>query len=214
MHGTGISRLGHVRVDLSGLVALPGREQPGDVRVSGLDALLKVCARVLGVRALKVVVAEAGNAEGDVLELGPEQVVLVEEEDHRRLGEPRRVDNLVKELDGLIDTVGLGILVEYLVVFGNGGDENNRSNVIKSVNPFLTLVTLASDICRLDRKLVLNAYTCAQCRKQSNVPNMTNGTPSITYFSSTIPEVRTRAWSTSCWVGTYPAAEIRSISVA
>lgn len=146
MDGTGIRRLSHVRVDFTRLVALPRREKLGDVCMSGLHTGLEVSAGILGVRALEVIVADARDAERDCFELGPEEVILVQEEDHGCLGEPRRVDNFVKQLDGLIDTVRLRVLIQNLIVLRNGGNEDDSGYVIKRVNPLLTLVTLASNI--------------------------------------------------------------------
>lgn len=88
MYLSSIGCLGDVAVDLSVGVPLSLEEQSLDVVVSGRHAFVKVSAWILGVGALESVIAYTRDTEGNVLELGLEQVVLVEEQDHGSLGEP------------------------------------------------------------------------------------------------------------------------------
>jgi hypothetical protein len=72
---------------------------------------VKVGSCVLGVGALEVVVPQPGDSKRHLLELGHKEVVLVQKQNHGSGGKELAVANLVKELDGLVDAVGLAVFV-------------------------------------------------------------------------------------------------------
>lgn len=95
------------------------------------------------------------------------QTRLVEEEDDGRPHEPPRVADRVEEDEGLLHSVDrlcrakgrstrileysrdrgrLTILVEHLVVFGNGDEEDDGRNVLEAVDPLFALRALSSNI--------------------------------------------------------------------
>ena len=76
----------------------------------GLEVLLGLGE----VAAARIVGEPLGGVDGFYLLL--EEVLLVEEEDHRRIREPLRVADLLKELHRLEQPILRVVLIEHLVV--------------------------------------------------------------------------------------------------
>mmetsp|Transcript_19571 Transcript_19571/g.31105 ORF Transcript_19571/g.31105 Transcript_19571/m.31105 type:complete len:262 (-) Transcript_19571:70-855(-) len=80
------------------------------------------------------------------LNLVLEDVLLVEEQNHRGLAQRRIVAHVVKQLELIRHRVGAVVLVEHFVVARQTRDENHRNHVLKTVNPFSALRSLSTNI--------------------------------------------------------------------
>jgi len=67
-----------------------------------------------------------------------EQIDLVQEEDNGRLDEPAGVADGVEKSESLLHSVDGLILIEHLVIFGQGDQEDEGGDIFKAMNPFLT----------------------------------------------------------------------------
>lgn len=85
-------------------------------------------------------------AHGRDRQLLLEAIDLVEEENDRRFYEPPRVADGVEERQGLLHAVDRLVLKKQLVVLGNSNQEHNRRDILKAVNPLLTLGSLTTHI--------------------------------------------------------------------
>mmetsp|Transcript_1604 Transcript_1604/g.2830 ORF Transcript_1604/g.2830 Transcript_1604/m.2830 type:complete len:366 (-) Transcript_1604:303-1400(-) len=143
-------------VDLLRSITVTVEKQLQDVALAGLINFLIARRSNLGVRSAKVngrthVISETRfrtiiNTKGNLSELLTEEVLLVEEENHGSLTKEGRVADFVKENDGLIDAVHGVVFEEVLVVLVDCSDKDHSSDIVESVDPLLTLVTLATDI--------------------------------------------------------------------
>eukprot|EP01136_Pigoraptor_vietnamica_P040514 Opistho-1_new@12503 len=129
-----VRRAREVRVDL--LLVAP---------VHLLKLLLDKVLGGLRVAGLASVLGEA-HGEGRLGDLLGEEVRLVEEENDRRLEEPLRVADGVKQLDALVHAVRRLVLREHLVVPAQRRAKNDRRHILKAVNPLLALGPLATDV--------------------------------------------------------------------
>lgn len=75
-----------------------------------------------------------------------ESVDLVQKEDDRGLDKPSGIADGVKESQSFLHSVDGLVFKEQLIVLGNGNEEKNRRDVLKTVDPFLSLGSLASNI--------------------------------------------------------------------
>jgi len=75
-----------------------------------------------------------------------ESINLIQEQDDRSLDEPSRVADGVEKSESFLHTVDSLVLEEKLVIFRNGDEEKDRSDIFKAVNPLLSLRSLSSDI--------------------------------------------------------------------
>ena len=92
-----------------------------------------------------------------------EQIDLVQEENDGGLDEPARVTDGIEKSESLckrglerrlrkvntllaLHSVDGFILVEHLVILGQGDEENEGRDVFEAVDPFLTFTSLASDV--------------------------------------------------------------------
>src|SRR3989338_9488531 len=89
---------------------------------------------VLKVEASSVVGEAAGDVEG--LDLGGEEVALVEEEEEGSGAEEGGVDDLVEQEEGFLHAVGDAVLGEDLVVLANGDAEEDGGDGVEAVDPF------------------------------------------------------------------------------
>ena len=130
---------GEVAVELLALVRSYGVEQHHEV--------------LLNVREVAGVPAEIGKvvADGLVSDLLNEEVGLVEEEDHRDAAETPIVDNRVKDVDALDDSVGHAVLEETLVKRTRRHHEQNRRHLVETLEPLLSLTPLAPHIHKFKR---------------------------------------------------------------
>ena len=101
--------------------------------------------------------------------------------------------------------------VTNLVILVDGGHENHRRHVVKTVDPLPALVPLAADVINPAQQggtpFAANATRATQNANLRIVaPSLhthwayTNGTLSMRYASSTMPDVRTRERRMSCSV--------------
>ena len=73
-------------------------------------------------------------------------VDLVQKQDDRGLDKPSGVADGVKEGESFLHSIDGLVFKEQLVVLGDGNEEKDGRDVLKAVNPFLTLGSLTSDI--------------------------------------------------------------------
>jgi hypothetical protein len=144
-----------------------------------------------------------------------------------------RVGNTHTETDGSSrnDRGKCSETTPYLVVLTEGCDENDGGDVVEAVNPLLTLVSLATHVVHAAAGMsthsqqgkktmtnnnarqfaqIQNGQTAAEAARDTCKGTHTKSTPSMRYASSTMPDVRTRDFSRSSTVATYPGAEILS----
>jgi hypothetical protein len=74
------------------------------------------------------------------------QVALVQEEDQTGILEPFRVDNLRKQLEGLVQPILRLVLVQHLIELGERSDKHDGVDIIKAMDPLASLVTLATNV--------------------------------------------------------------------
>jgi len=126
------------------------------------------CASEMGINLLGLMLVERDKSVEDVIacglvistafvvwevvlhrahrELFLETIDLVEEEDDGSLDKPSRIADGVEQGKGFLHTVDSLILEEKLVVFGDGDEEEDCSNVFEAMDPFLTFRSLATNI--------------------------------------------------------------------
>ena len=75
-----------------------------------------------------------------------EAVDLVQEQDDGCLDEPPRITDGIEQGQGLLHPVDRFILEEKLIVLGNGNKEEDRCDILKAVDPLLSLRSLTSYI--------------------------------------------------------------------
>ena len=128
--------------DLAHIVRVRGR---GDVDVD-LLARYVVQRLVFGLHKIPAtfvveaaIVVREGDLEVRALHLLPEQVVLVEEEDHRQPAEPTGVADLLEERCALVRPAHRIILVQELIVFAHGDAKEDRCHVLEAVKPLASL---------------------------------------------------------------------------
>ena len=71
------------------------------------------------------------------------QVAFVQEQDNWNVLEPFRMAYAVKQVDAFHQSVLRWIFVEHLIVLGDRGEEQDSSDVVKTMNPLLSFVPLA-----------------------------------------------------------------------
>lgn len=74
------------------------------------------------------------------------QVLLVQEQDHAGVLEPPTVADLVEQVQRLVHAVLARLLVQHLVVLGDGSHKDDRCDIVKAVDPLFALVALATDV--------------------------------------------------------------------
>lgn len=129
----GVSGTGEVGVDLLLFGLVQRHEAVEDVITSGI-----IVGTTLVVREVVL-----HWADGQLL---LEAIDLVEEENDGRLNEPARVANRVEQSQGFLHTVDSLIFEQQLIVLGNGDQEQDSSNVLKAVDPLLSLGSLTTDV--------------------------------------------------------------------
>ena len=75
-----------------------------------------------------------------------EPIDLVQEQDDGCLDEPPRVADGVEQCEGFLHTVDSLVLKKKLIVLGNGDEKQNRRDVLKTVNPLLSLGSLSTNV--------------------------------------------------------------------
>ena len=75
-----------------------------------------------------------------------EPIDLIQKQNDGRLDEPARVADRVKERKRLLHPVDRLILKQQLIVLRDGDQEQNRRDVFETMDPFLTLGSLTTDI--------------------------------------------------------------------
>ncbi len=115
-----------MRVDLFRLMLVQADESVEDVVAGGRIILAALVIREVVLH----------GADGELL---LESIDLVQEQNDGRLDKPPRVADRVEQSQGFLHTVDRLILEQQLVVFRNGNQEENGSNVLKAVNPLLSL---------------------------------------------------------------------------
>ena len=83
------------------------------------------------------------GADGQLL---LEAVDLVEEENNRGLDEPAGVADRIEQSEGFLHTVDGLVLEQQLVVLGDGDQEEDGGDILKAMNPLLTLRSLATHV--------------------------------------------------------------------
>lgn len=75
-----------------------------------------------------------------------EPIDLVQEQNDRSLDKPSGVTDGIEKGQGLLHAVDGFVFKQQLVIFGNGDEEKYGGDILKTVNPFLTFRTLATNI--------------------------------------------------------------------
>lgn len=98
-----------------------------------------------GVVGTTLVVGEVvlHGADGQLL---LEAIDLVEEENDGGLDEPSGVADRVEQSQGFLHTVDGLVLKQQLVVLGDGNQEQNGGDILKAVNPLLSLGSLTTNV--------------------------------------------------------------------
>jgi len=122
----GVSSAGKMSVYLLGLVLVQADEAVQDV----------VTSQRIIVTSFVVWEVVLHRADGELL---LEPINLVQEQDNRSLDEPSRVADRVEECEGFLHTVDGLIFEEKLVVFGNSDKKEDGCDVLKAVDPLLSL---------------------------------------------------------------------------
>ncbi len=65
-------------------------------------------------------------------------VDLVQEQDDAGLDEPPRVADAVEKSEGFLHTVDRLVFEQKLIIFGNGDQEEDGRDILKTMNPFLS----------------------------------------------------------------------------
>lgn len=129
----GVGGTGEVGVDLLRLVLVQADEAVQDV----------VAGQRIVVATLVVGEVVFHGANGELL---LEAIDLVEEQDDGGLDEPPGVADGVEEGEGLLHAVDGLVLEQQLVVLGDGHEEEDGGDVLKAVDPLLTLGSLAAHV--------------------------------------------------------------------
>mmetsp|Transcript_17333 Transcript_17333/g.51777 ORF Transcript_17333/g.51777 Transcript_17333/m.51777 type:complete len:342 (+) Transcript_17333:168-1193(+) len=136
--------------------------------------VFKLCSDVLSGRfvvATTIIVGER-NLKIMFLDLLLEQITLVQEENNRCACEPSTVADFVEQLQRFMHTVDSLIFIQSLVVLTEGHEENHSSHVLETMNPLLSLTTLAThidhlEVCVVNRKISLRNTSCLGTRTQN-----------------------------------------------
>src|SRR3989338_822142 len=78
----------------------------------------------------------------DLLDLGLEQILLVEEEDDGGVLEPGAVDQIAEQGQGFVHALDVGVFSEAHVVLGEGHEEDDGRHVHEAMEPLATLGAL------------------------------------------------------------------------
>lgn len=95
---------------------------------------------------LSAIVVREGGGDVDPLDLLHEEILLIQEEDDRRTVEVVAITNGAEEVHRLDHPVGGVVLVQHLVVFADGRDEDDGLDVVEVVDPFAPFGPLSTDI--------------------------------------------------------------------
>ena len=132
-----IGGAGHVVVDLSrGASFIPRKKFGNEV----LDAGVVITIRP-GVVGEFLYVPDVPH-----LDLGLEEVSLVQEQDHGGVGEERIVADVIKQIQCFDHTIGIHILKQVLIVLGDSRNKDNSGDTFKAVDPLLAFIALTSHI--------------------------------------------------------------------
>jgi len=82
----------------------------------------------------------------NLLQLLLEQIPLVQEENEGCLCKPTRAENVLEDLDSLLHPVDTIILEETQIIIAQRRNEQHCRDVFETVNPFLSFVSLTTDI--------------------------------------------------------------------
>jgi len=75
-----------------------------------------------------------------------ESINLVQEQDDRCLDEPSGIADGVEQSKGLLHTVDSLVFKKQLIIFGNSNEEEDSGDILKAVDPLLSLRTLSTNI--------------------------------------------------------------------
>ena len=86
------------------------------------------------------------DVEVDFLDFFFEEILLVEEEDDRGVGEPGAVDQVAEEAQRLVHALDVGVLSQAHVVLGQRHEEHQGSHLREAVQPLAPLRALAAHV--------------------------------------------------------------------
>lgn len=86
------------------------------------------------------------SVEGDALDLFPENVNLVEEEDKGRIDKVSTADHIAEQLKTLQEPVLLGLFQEELIVLAQGHTKDHRDDRIKGADPGTPFRSLTAQV--------------------------------------------------------------------
>ena len=75
-----------------------------------------------------------------------EQILLVQEEDHRGVGKPLVVAYLFEEFQGFLHPVGHVVFVQLQVIFAKSNAKYDRLHVLKAMHPLFAFAPLSPHI--------------------------------------------------------------------
>lgn len=140
-------------IDLLGFVLIQGHEAVEDIVACGGIVGSTFCnIRFLVLPPVGSILVELAFIIREVVLHGAhgklllESVDLVQKQDDGRFDEPPRIANGIKQGQGLLHTVDRFVLEEQLIILGDGHQKQNRSDILKAVDPFLSLGPLATYI--------------------------------------------------------------------
>mmetsp|Transcript_18450 Transcript_18450/g.36919 ORF Transcript_18450/g.36919 Transcript_18450/m.36919 type:complete len:216 (+) Transcript_18450:146-793(+) len=175
-----IARVGGTsKVVIGGLVfvIVDSKEQSQKVFLTHLLHTTSTLLLIVGVAVsaganVALVVLKVFNAlDVDLLDLLFEEILLVQKQNHRRVFKETVVADFVEKVNGFHHTIRRGILVQGLIVFRQGSYKNNSCNIVKAMNPLLSLISLSTYIVHnklsiIDDILLLNDTRRANTTQQ------------------------------------------------
>jgi len=151
----------------------------GDVRENLLERIGVLCKEDVLDELAGVLVVLASCVFGEAhVQIGLEdllleEILLVEEQDDRRVHEPFVVADFLEEFEGFSHAVGLVVFVEEEVVFGEGDTEDGGGDVLEAVHPLLAFGALSAHVHHPIVHVVhVELCLCYPCRLRSAVDDV------------------------------------------
>jgi len=100
-----------------------------------------------------------------------EEVAFIEEENHGRIVEPPRITYFLEQIQSFHHPICVFVLVQNLVIFGYGCNEQNCSDIFKAMYPFLSLIALSTNVehfefVAIDFEFIFHNTRCTHTRSQ------------------------------------------------
>ena len=114
-------------IDLLGIRLVEGNKAPKNIAASGIDI------------AFGTIIVGEVVSEWRVGQFVGKQVHLVKEQNDGCLDEPPGVADGIKQGESLLHSVDCLVLNQNLVIFADGHEEKNGSDVLETMDPLFTL---------------------------------------------------------------------------